>query len=120
MNVVGKKIVTLESIERQAFTLEEATEKVRDVHKIQGQWGNWNYDQYMRGMFNGLELALCILEKREPDFRSLRERDALVNKPKEKNRKPTAVDWEDCPAVSKSEGFQGAEADHCIIDEYTK
>lgn len=39
------------------------------VHN-QGQSGNWNYDPYMHGMFNGMDLMLAVLEGREPEYRS--------------------------------------------------
>lgn len=42
---------------------------LKQVHEIQGNHGNWDYDPYMQGMYNGLELALAIVEDREPDFR---------------------------------------------------
>lgn len=38
------------------------------VH-IQGQDGNWNYNSYMAGMFNGMELMLATLEGREPEYK---------------------------------------------------
>jgi hypothetical protein len=43
---------------------------LKNVHKIQGSHGNWDYDPYMHGMFNGLELALAIVEGREPKYKS--------------------------------------------------
>lgn len=46
------------------------TDKVRDVRDIQATSGTWDDSPYMRGMYNGLELALSILEgEREPEFR---------------------------------------------------
>jgi hypothetical protein len=42
---------------------------LKDLVKIQGRDGNWNYSEYMRGMFNGMELALAMAEKREPNLR---------------------------------------------------
>lgn len=45
-------------------------EPLRDQLRVQGGAGNWNYDEYMHGMFNGMECALATLEGREPDFRS--------------------------------------------------
>jgi hypothetical protein len=42
---------------------------LRELVKIQGYNGNWNYDPYMHGLYNGLEFALSIMEKREPYFR---------------------------------------------------
>jgi len=44
---------------------------LKNVHNIQGYDGNWNNDQYMLGMFNGMELMLSIVEDREPAYRTL-------------------------------------------------
>ena len=48
-------------------------DNLRDLHKVQSNDGNWDYDQYMLGMFNGLELALSIFEERQPQYRELPE-----------------------------------------------
>jgi len=44
--------------------------QIRDLRDVQGRDGNWNYDPYMQGLYNGLEFALSIMEKREPQFRN--------------------------------------------------
>lgn len=44
-------------------------EHIQDVHEVQGRHGNWNSSPYMLGMFNGLELALAIIEDREPQYK---------------------------------------------------
>ena len=44
---------------------------LRNVVKIQGHKGNWDYNEYMRGMYNGLELALAIMENREPIYKGV-------------------------------------------------
>lgn len=43
--------------------------KMRDLIKVQGSQGNWDYDPYMQGMYNGMELYLAMVEDREPVFR---------------------------------------------------
>jgi hypothetical protein len=43
---------------------------LRSQLRVQGQNGNWNYDPYMHGMYNGLECALATLEHRDPEYRS--------------------------------------------------
>lgn len=44
--------------------------KIRELRDIQSQHGTWNASGYMRGLHNGLELALSILEgEREPQFK---------------------------------------------------
>ena len=42
---------------------------MRELLEVQGCDGNWNFDPYMHGLYNGIEFALSILEKREPAFR---------------------------------------------------
>ncbi len=44
-------------------------EDMKKVQEIQGSNGNWNYDSYMHGMFNGMELVISIAEERTPKFR---------------------------------------------------
>lgn len=47
---------------------------VREMRDVQGADGNWNFDPYMQGLYNGLEFALSLLEKREPIFRDAPEK----------------------------------------------
>jgi hypothetical protein len=42
---------------------------ISDLLEVQGRDGTWNYDPYMHGMYNALELSLSILEDRDPVFR---------------------------------------------------
>jgi len=50
--------------------MNERIEKLREMCKIQGYDGNWNYDPYMMGLYNGLEFAVSIVEDRDPVFKS--------------------------------------------------
>jgi len=43
-------------------------EKLKDIVKIQCSEGNWNANDYMLGMANGLILAEAILEEKEPKY----------------------------------------------------
>lgn len=47
----------------------QGLEAVKEMLKIQGYNGNWNYGPYMHGMFNGLELAVAAIEGREAQIR---------------------------------------------------
>ena len=42
---------------------------INEILKVQGSDGNWNYDEYMHGMYNGMELMVAIIEGREPVFK---------------------------------------------------
>ncbi len=45
-------------------------ESLKEMVEVQGRDGNWNCDEYMHGMFNGMEFMLSIVESREPQYRS--------------------------------------------------
>jgi hypothetical protein len=55
-------------------------ELMRSLVETQGRDGNWDYDQYMRGIFNGMELMLAIVEDRAPQFRDPPEDGYRVDK----------------------------------------
>jgi hypothetical protein len=58
-------------IETHAKRLADANEMLA----IQGSDGNWNVDDYMHGMYNGMEYVLALMEDREPTFREAAHRD---------------------------------------------
>ena len=41
-----------------------------DVLNIQAQKGNYNYDSYMLGLYNGMEMIVSLFEQREPKLKS--------------------------------------------------
>jgi len=51
------------------MTTEAIRSSLQDLVAIQRTTGNWDYSPYMRGLYNGMELALAILEDREPQYR---------------------------------------------------
>lgn len=59
--------------------LDETMMRLRDMVKIQGRKGNWDYDEYMRGMYNGMELMLATIENREPDFKEGEAKKSLTD-----------------------------------------
>jgi len=52
-------------------TCKDRIQDLNDIIDIQGSDGNWNVDQYMLGLYNGLEMVLAIMENRGANFRSL-------------------------------------------------
>ena len=66
INVGGTVYVkTIEEWHRLAKSIES----LRDIHQAQGQKGNFDSDQYMLGLYNGLELALSSMDGRQPEYR---------------------------------------------------
>lgn len=39
-----------------------------EMLELQGRDGNYNYDSYMLGLYNGMEYIVSLLEVREPKF----------------------------------------------------
>lgn len=49
-------------------------EKLSDLKLMvdaQGRDGLWNKNEYLLGLYNGMEFALAIMEEREPKLRKL-------------------------------------------------
>ncbi len=80
-----KKIVTSDR-EGQTNIAEAGLNELREVIKIQNSDGNWNYDEYMRGMANGLILADSVVSDStvSPEFFEEPEDGYLEDKPKKK------------------------------------
>ena len=55
---------------KSLILIEGLTDPLYNLLAIQGSHGNWDYDPYMMGLYNGIELAASVLEKREPRYRS--------------------------------------------------
>ena len=49
--------------------MEEFKKVGREMLEVQGCDGNWDCDEYMHGMYNGMEFMLSLAEGREPVFR---------------------------------------------------
>jgi len=54
---------------RLAQPEQEPVAKMREMLEVQGRAGNWNYDAYMQGMYNGMEFMVALAEGRDPVFR---------------------------------------------------
>jgi hypothetical protein len=48
---------------------EDLLKKMHEMLGVQGQNGNWDYDPYMHGMYNGMEYMMAMVDGREPIFR---------------------------------------------------
>lgn len=67
--------------EPEPVAWEALVESVRQMRNVQGMDGNWNFDPYMHGLFNGIEFSLSLIEVREPKFRDAPEK-WLCDEPK--------------------------------------
>jgi hypothetical protein len=54
---------------KDALELKRIKKNIKDIKNIQGKDGNWNYDHYMTGLYNGIEVCDSIINKTEPKFK---------------------------------------------------
>ena len=66
------------------MTKDKALKQLREVHAVQGRDGCWDIDDYMLGLYNGLELALSIVENRECRYKQ---------RPKSQPEQEPVKDW---------------------------
>ena len=57
--------------------MEEKLAKLKELLAVQGNDGNWDFDDYMTGMYNGMELAVATIEGREPQYRDCLKKDGI-------------------------------------------
>lgn len=49
---------------------EAMLKEIKELIAVQGAHGNWNYDAYMMGMYNGMELIRAVLQGEQPAYRA--------------------------------------------------
>lgn len=74
--------------EVEAATYESRKQAAQDAINVQGADGNWDYDAYMHGMYNGMALIHAIYGDVEPEFRDAPD-EFIAGKPKD-TRKPVS------------------------------
>lgn len=56
----------------------------RKMLDLQGQSGNYNYDSYMLGLYNGMEYIISLFETREPIYKEGKDIEFLRDKNQQK------------------------------------
>lgn len=59
-----------QKLKKQLEIWEQHLKCSKEMLEIQGQKGNYDYDEYMLGLYNGMEYIIALFEEREPNFRS--------------------------------------------------
>jgi hypothetical protein len=49
---------------------DDVLKQMREMLDVQGNNGNWNYDPYMLGMYNGMEFMMALAEGRDPVYKN--------------------------------------------------
>ena len=55
-------------------TIINIANELGEIRNVQGSNGNWNFDSYMHGLYNGIEWALAMVEERSPEFKETPEK----------------------------------------------
>ena len=56
----------------------------KEMLNIQGQKGNYDYNEYMLGLYNGMEYIIALFETREPIFKSGKDIEFISDKTQQK------------------------------------
>ena len=92
--------------------------KLRNLRDIQGRKGNYDVDEYMRGLYNGLELSLSIFEDRSPDYKEPiaqpEIRELLTQKREPLSDKEIAALWANKSPANEFECVRLVEQQHGI------
>ncbi len=68
-DAVHKQLIeTLEDRLEKMITMKRV-DKLKELRDVQCSDGNWNLTEYMRGLANGLILAVSIFDEQEPKFK---------------------------------------------------
>ncbi|WP_243357260.1 hypothetical protein [Bacillus litorisediminis] len=62
------------------ISMEKRIKNIAEILEIQGNDPSTEYDQYMIGLYNGLELALSQIEQREPVFKNVPQNRNVINR----------------------------------------
>ncbi len=90
----------------------------KEMLDLQGSDGNYNYDSYMLGLYNGMEYIIAFFETREPNFKNGKDIEFLNDKNKNqelkkqlsnshqiKNQQKEFIEWLENKLVSELDVF---------------
>ena len=86
-NVIADKLLLQkenQELKKQLDEWEHHLKCSKEMLDIQGQKGNYNYDEYMLGLYNGMEYIIALFETREPNFISGKDVEFTNNKTQQK------------------------------------
>jgi hypothetical protein len=73
-----------EQLKKQVEEWENHLKCSKEMLDIQGQKGNYDYDEYMLGLYNGMEYIIALFETREPNYISGKDVKFTNNKTQQK------------------------------------
>lgn len=78
-----------QELKKQLKEYEHHLKISKEMLDLQGQDGNYNYDNYMLGLYNGMEYIMSLFEAREPIFKDGKNIKFL----NDKNQQKDFIEW---------------------------
>ena len=73
-----------EKLKKQLEEWKQHLKCAKEMLDMQGQKGNYDYDEYMLGLYNGMEYIISLFETREPNYISGKDIKFINNKTQQK------------------------------------
>lgn len=88
-NLLEEKMVRLinknQELKKQLEEWNHHLKCSKEMLDLQGHNGNYNYDSYMLGIYNGMEYIIALFETREPIFKSGKDIEFISDKTQQKD-----------------------------------
>ena len=73
-----------QKLKKQLEEWEQYLINAKEMLNLQGHDGNYNYDNYMLGLYNGMEYVIALFEKRNPIYKDGKNIEFLNDKNQQK------------------------------------
>ena len=73
-----------QKLKKQLEEWEQYLINAKEMLNLQGHDGNYNYDNYMLGLYNGMEYVIALFEKRNPIYKDGKDIKFLIDKNQQK------------------------------------
>ena len=73
-----------EQLKKQLEEWKQHLKYSKEILDMQGQKGNYDYDEYMLGLYNGMEYIISLFETREPNYINGKDIKFINNKTQQK------------------------------------
>ena len=73
-----------QELKKQLEEWEQYLINAKEMLNLQGHDGNYNYDNYMLGLYNGMEYVIALFEKRNPIYKDGKNIEFLNDKNRQK------------------------------------
>lgn len=83
---LDRKDKEIDKLNKQLGEWEKHLINAKEMLELQGHNGNYNYDSYMLGLYNGMEYIIALFETREPNFKNGKDIEFLNDKNKNQNQ----------------------------------